>query len=660
LSYFPSLPPDLYFALNNLTDEERQKLELFEYELKHSKLNDIALSISIQFEKKLLKEFHNRRIINCYYSLLAIAGKYDKILEKSKELESIEDLFWNLLVNHLENQGTYSLPKINREKYNFSEVEKLVFAAIESTLDIGIWPLDRLDYIKKIQEEHSTYIFHHLMLFSVLLRASMIIIANFTKETIEFLSPWYNFVNAYGVKFAKMIILHLYGTVTTYLGKFEEAGKYFNESYELATSLNFKYKDYTLNNLGLIAIRLRRYNDAKEIFDELIKRNPDLLSYNLNKLIILNEMNNVDEAILFLEDFKNRFKDKIKISVIQRIASEIYLKTGNEQKIRETLSEAEEIEKKYSIQPNIVTLYRIKADLKILKGDYIKAIEYYEEELKLTEPVGNLDEIFQAYTKIIACRIDQLVSNPNDIDNKNKLYSMINSIISLADEQEMPQSSIQGLMLRAQVFIEEKLFNEGREDLKVALKIAKQFNYEELKELVEKEIQELNRLEDKQDILEIEKSSFRDRMKSKLKLLIGSQSGGKMKKIEYTLHGLMVVNASGLNIYDYTFSKDMSSDPTLIAGLITAMSAFIEEIIKGKGFLKSINHDDLTLMMEPLKGYVVVCITSKETFELRRKVQLLSSELEKVIKNKQVELESGILTESFRNQIDRTVESNFN
>jgi hypothetical protein len=78
-------------------------------------------------------------------------------------------------------------------------------------------------------------------------------------------------------------------------------------------------------------------------------------------------------------------------------------------------------------------------------------------------------------------------------------------------------------------------------------------------------------------------------LKGEIAHIIKNLDSNHINRIELFPHGIRILNRSGVNIYDHYFSDKLDSDASLIAGLISAISAFTDEIIKGNGFLKNIH-----------------------------------------------------------------------
>ena len=127
-------------------------------------------------------------------------------------------------------------------------------------------------------------------------------------------------------------------------------------------------------------------------------------------------------------------------------------------------------------------------------------------------------------------------------------------------------------------------------------------------------------------------------------MLVGSPlSNSQLKNNEYTIHGFLILTDSGLSVFNYYFSEMLESDPNLISGLILAITSFISEISKQKGILKSITHENLSLILEPVESFLCVSIASRECFDVREKTRKFASISRGIIGTHANEIMGGIV-----------------
>ena len=117
----------------------------------------------------------------------------------------------------------------------------------------------------------------------------------------------------------------------------------------------------------------------------------------------------------------------------------------------------------------------------------------------------------------------------------------------------------------------------------------------------------------------------------------------------------MILTDSGLSIFQYRFSDLLESDPNLISGLILAITTFMTELSKGKGILKSITHDNLSLILEPMEQFICVSISSLECFEIREKTRKFAMLSRKIVLENEKDIAAGILYPEMIGKLQETV-----
>jgi len=86
--------------------------------------------------------------------------------------------------------------------------------------------------------------------------------------------------------------------------------------------------------------------------------------------------------------------------------------------------------------------------------------------------------------------------------------------------------------------------------------------------------------------------------------------------------GLYVIYEDGRGVYDYQFSEDAQQDPGIISGMFSAISSFIKETTKSTEVLQTIEHGDITILIEyGEKVFGALFIKGNQTSEIRAKLR---------------------------------------
>jgi hypothetical protein len=93
--------------------------------------------------------------------------------------------------------------------------------------------------------------------------------------------------------------------------------------------------------------------------------------------------------------------------------------------------------------------------------------------------------------------------------------------------------------------------------------------------------------------------------------------------------GLYIIYDDGRGIFDYNFSKEYSHDPGIVSGMFSAITSFIKETTKSQELLKTIDHGDITILIEYGKRiFGALFIKGKQTTEVRSSLKELVTTFE--------------------------------
>ncbi|MHA1335539.1 MAG: hypothetical protein ACTSPW_07280 [Promethearchaeota archaeon] len=94
----------------------------------------------------------------------------------------------------------------------------------------------------------------------------------------------------------------------------------------------------------------------------------------------------------------------------------------------------------------------------------------------------------------------------------------------------------------------------------------------------------------------------------------------KFEKVEK--QGLYVIYSDGRDVFNYIFTEGGGQDPALISGMFSAITSFIQETTKSTQLLRTIDHGDITILIEYGK-YVfgALFIKGKQSSEIRAQLK---------------------------------------
>ncbi|TXT66945.1 MAG: conserved membrane protein of unknown function [Promethearchaeota archaeon] len=98
--------------------------------------------------------------------------------------------------------------------------------------------------------------------------------------------------------------------------------------------------------------------------------------------------------------------------------------------------------------------------------------------------------------------------------------------------------------------------------------------------------------------------------------------------------GLYVIYEDGRSPYDYKFSEESAPDPGLISGMFSAITSFIKETTKSTEFLQTIEHGDITILIEYGKNlFGALFIKGNQTSEIRNQLREFVAQFENKYKD---------------------------
>jgi len=96
--------------------------------------------------------------------------------------------------------------------------------------------------------------------------------------------------------------------------------------------------------------------------------------------------------------------------------------------------------------------------------------------------------------------------------------------------------------------------------------------------------------------------------------------GFTFEKVEK--QGLYVMYTDGRDVFNYAFGGDSKQDPALISGMFSAITSFIQETTHAQQALKTIDHGDITILIEYGRFiFSALFIKGKQTTEVRAQLK---------------------------------------
>lgn len=252
--------------------------------------------------------------------------------------------------------------------------------------------------------------------------------------------------------------------------------------------------------------------------------------------------------------------------------------------------------------------YLVRGILARERGNLRDAMFLLERGLALAEEIGNVHHILQILFNLAETEIIHYAetSDQNHITSSSLALSKIEQI---ADEQRLPGLLIQVAILKSEVERLRGKTDKARIHLERAKGLFDTFKMNNLREKIELSFKELGSKEPQVSALGRIRKFFHE-------IVIPSTRG---RKVSYEIYGCIVImQEAGLEVYSQYADARLTSDPSLVAGLITAVSSFTKELKEdAEGSLQSIVHQDIAVLLEHGKYSTCAVLASKDTYEAR-------------------------------------------
>jgi len=112
-----------------------------------------------------------------------------------------------------------------------------------------------------------------------------------------------------------------------------------------------------------------------------------------------------------------------------------------------------------------------------------------------------------------------------------------------------------------------------------------------------------------------------------------TEFGFTFEKVEK--QGLYIMYTDGRDVFNYQFIEGYHQDPALISGMFSAITSFIQETTHAKQALKTIDHGDITILIEYGRFiFSALFIKGKQTSEIRARLKEFINKFE----NKHIEV----------------------
>lgn len=391
-----------------------------------------------------------------------------------------------------------------------------------------------------------------------------------------------------------------------------------------------KFEPEIESNIGFHYVRLGEYNKAIEHYEKAIDTFSKLgKTHNdapfMNLAVLYGNLGYSDKALQYARRALEIAQQSESEEPSPRIEmARALILNGNFDDAFEYLESGGQLAFERGSKKEQSRYYLVRGTLERERENYKAAIQAFEKGLRLAEDVGNPYHIVRTLLNLAEAEV-AIYGESDDKGHIDSSSLTLSRIEQLAKEQNLPGLQIQALGLKADLHKLKGKKEIARSLLEQALKICDASKLNVMREDLEKRLEDLDKVEPGPSLLH--------RFKSLVRFISVPQT--KPVQIQFTVLGCIVfLKEMGLEVFSKYSDTRLISDPSLVAGLISAVSSFAQELTEDtKGDLESIVHQDIAVLLE--HGIYSTCalLVDKDTYEARTLARRFIERFEKKFAN---------------------------
>lgn len=625
MTAYLDLPSDLLLHLDHLSAEELHQVLPSQYEIERLNLKQLSQQmVHNTFELKQQQQIsESLGDLLLYWMLIAEDPRLRELTHSPTTVHTLLYQYLSIVLD--KNQGIKTKdihprrPKEFQHPYHKTIFDCLVDISQSAGTYSGYYTA-----FNTLIHDHKYILSHPIQV--ALFAVAIISPLSFKPE--DSFAEYHSLMKMYEQRGLEFLATQLRFSVVSYffsMARWETALEYYIQVEQYANSNGFSWIWRIKNNRGIVLFNTGRWDEAVELYSEMLERDPENLSIVNNLADAYSRKGEYEQAWKFGKQYLECSDSQIILNYefLQPVIMELDLDDSEAKLMNKVHTIAAELD----IPPNQIMLQLMEARHARYQLNMGLAQMKINKALEQSLSWKNLDVIFMILLEKINIHLDLVSMQPTD-NNRQRLFNSVDTLIQLSDDQQVALGSIQGLRLRSQIYQSSDQLAEAREDLYNAAKLAGEFEYQGLYQELEAELAELKTLE---KVPEETRQSIFSMIKERLREIVGIGAAGEFESRSYTTHGAILMSNIGLPIFTSYVTDKLKSDSSLISGLISAVSSMLNEATQTKGYLKTIQRDDFSLLFEPISEYLLVSIVSEDSFDARQRLQLFSQHTRKIL-----------------------------
>ncbi|MHA1576966.1 MAG: tetratricopeptide repeat protein [Candidatus Thorarchaeota archaeon] len=381
-----------------------------------------------------------------------------------------------------------------------------------------------------------------------------------------------------------------------------------------------------LYTLGIISEILGDYDNAIDYLSECAEINEREGVEPIASLVVLSRVyvksGQELKAIECLENVFSKFKgQQVGYSIVAHfVSAEAYALCGQMDEACVHLDDGLELLALQKEKWWFSIYYSARGVVERERGDLSSAILSFRRALSISELHQFL--VFTIRNFILLAEVEVLLfSRTGELKDLESAQLILSRLEQLAREQNFVEIMIEVAILKAELYKAANKTNSAQIILEKALELAKSSDKKSARVRV---VQSLDRLHTNESTTEIA-----GRFSSQIRSL--AVPTVQAVDIQFSILGCIVMlREGGLEIYSKYISEKLISDPSMVAGLISAVSTFAAGLKEdSRGELQSIVHQDIAVLLEHGQHVTCALLSNKDTYNARVLQQRFLNQFEK-------------------------------
>ena len=388
----------------------------------------------------------------------------------------------------------------------------------------------------------------------------------------------------------------------------------YQELIDLTEELNYDWLNIIgLNNLGFVHITRGEYARAMELLERAYSKAKatGLPSYYpaLNLAEIHEHFGDATSALKYAQEgFEIAEKSDPTNPYAYLVLARALIMAGQMDKAFEYLESGGELAHKSGKKKQQSDYYYARGVFEVHNNHLDNARRLFLRSYSMAQELHDIENIARTILFLIEINMTEFV-NKSDDTHMSDTYSYLDLLSQISQEQDLIGLQVQVESLRAQIA---NILNRKKEAtalLKKALDICSKYGLDQLRTKLTEQLEEIKKVSSSQSLLK------------RFHSFIGQISimGVRARRTKFKVLGcIIIMRNAGIEVFSKYLDERLISDPSLVAGLITAVSNFARELQSGsRGNLQSIVHEDIAVLLEHQKNVTCALLCDKDCSEAK-------------------------------------------